>query len=105
MNPVSQFYELVLFLMQTRFNYNLYNYHIFLFRILQFHFLAMQKLCLLLLLTVSLPILEAAHKCVWVTGVLKCRKNARNHANVEVRVYDKDGVSIFQAIDPDDIMG
>ncbi|CAD5221121.1 unnamed protein product [Bursaphelenchus okinawaensis] len=63
-----------------------------------------RSLCLLLFLNLIL-LSEAAHKCVWVTGVLKCRKNPRNHANVEVRAYDKDGVSILQAIDPDDIMG
>ncbi|KAI6212059.1 hypothetical protein M3Y96_00500100 [Aphelenchoides besseyi] len=47
----------------------------------------------------------ATHKCVWVTGVLRCNRNEKNHMNVEVRVYDKDGFSIFQAIDPDDQMG
>ncbi|CAD5228659.1 unnamed protein product [Bursaphelenchus xylophilus] len=63
------------------------------------------RLWLAILLLNLILISEAAHKCVWVTGVLKCRKNPRNHANVEVRVYDKDGISILQAIDPDDIMG
>jgi hypothetical protein len=48
---------------------------------------------------------KAAHKCVWVRGVLRCNKNPTKHFNVEVRVWDKDGVSIFQAIDPDDLMG
>lgn len=32
---------------------------------------------------------EATHKCVWVTGILRCNKNEKNHMNVEVRVYDK----------------
>jgi hypothetical protein len=47
----------------------------------------------------------ATHKCVWVTGVLKCNKDAKNHMNVEVRAYDKDGIGILQALDPDDMMG
>jgi hypothetical protein len=53
----------------------------------------------------AIQIASATHKCVWVTGVLKCNKNEKNQMNVEVRAYDKDGIGILQAIDPDDLMG
>ena len=50
---------------------------------------------LLPLVLISLVVLyvEATHKCVWVTGILRCNKNEKNHMNVEVRAYDK--VSTF----------
>uniref|UniRef100_A0AC34QEB8 Uncharacterized protein n=1 Tax=Panagrolaimus sp. JU765 TaxID=591449 RepID=A0AC34QEB8_9BILA len=48
---------------------------------------------------------HATHKCVWVRGILRCNKDPSKHFNVEVRVYDKDGISLFQMIDPDDLMG
>jgi hypothetical protein len=47
----------------------------------------------------------ATHKCVWVRGVVRCNKNSAKQTNVEVRVYDRDGVSLFQMFDPDDLMG
>uniref|UniRef100_A0A914Z0D7 Uncharacterized protein n=1 Tax=Panagrolaimus superbus TaxID=310955 RepID=A0A914Z0D7_9BILA len=48
---------------------------------------------------------DATHKCVWVRGILRCNKDQSKHYNVEVRVYDRDGISILQLIDPDDLMG
>ncbi len=52
-----------------------------------------------------LGLVESAHKCVLVRGALRCRKNASKHFNVEVRVYDRDGISFLKMIDPDDLMG
>lgn len=48
---------------------------------------------------------EAGHKCVWVHGTVRCHKNPSRNLNVEIRVYDKDGISIAKLIDPDDLMG
>ncbi|KAF7640450.1 hypothetical protein Mgra_00000269 [Meloidogyne graminicola] len=47
----------------------------------------------------------ATNKCVWVRGAVLCQKDASKQFNVEIRVYDRDGYKIFQAIDPDDLMG
>ena len=44
-------------------------------------------------------------RCVWVHGAVKCRKDPSKQMNVEVRVYDKDGISLAQLLDPDDLMG
>uniref|UniRef100_A0A915CUK3 Uncharacterized protein n=1 Tax=Ditylenchus dipsaci TaxID=166011 RepID=A0A915CUK3_9BILA len=44
-------------------------------------------------------------ECVWVRGVVKCNRNPDKQLNVEVRVYDRDGFSIFKVLDPDDLMG
>jgi len=62
-------------------------------------------LFLAIVLFVDVIDVDAAHRCVWVTGVLRCNKDEKKQMNVEVRVYDKDGFSVFQAIDPDDLMG
>lgn len=59
----------------------------------------------LALVAVAIWHAEAAHKCVWVRGAVRCNKNPAKQVNVEVRVYDRDGVSLFQMIDPDDLMG
>uniref|UniRef100_A0A0R3RVY3 Transthyretin-like family protein n=1 Tax=Elaeophora elaphi TaxID=1147741 RepID=A0A0R3RVY3_9BILA len=47
----------------------------------------------------------AEHKCVWVHGIVRCQKDPAKNLNVEVRVYDRDGLSIAKIIDPDDLMG
>ena len=61
---------------------------------------------LIVFLLVSFAIVaEATHKCVWVRGILRCNKDQSKHYNVEVRVYDRDGISILQLLDPDDLMG
>lgn len=62
------------------------------------------KLSLVVLL-VTIAAVEATHKCVWVRGIMRCNKDPSKHFNVEIRVYDQDGFSIFQMIDPDDLMG
>jgi hypothetical protein len=62
------------------------------------------KLIVLLLVTFAI-VADATHKCVWVRGILRCNKDQSKHYNVEVRVYDKDGISILQLLDPDDLMG
>uniref|UniRef100_A0A7E4UPP5 Transthyretin-like family protein n=1 Tax=Panagrellus redivivus TaxID=6233 RepID=A0A7E4UPP5_PANRE len=64
----------------------------------------MWSACLLVLIAFA-TVAEATHKCVWVRGVTRCNKDHSKHFNVEVRVYDKDGISLFQMIDPDDLMG
>ncbi|KHN77324.1 Transthyretin-like protein 15 [Toxocara canis] len=48
---------------------------------------------------------EAGHKCVWVHGAVRCNKDPSRNLNVEIRAYDKDGLSIAKLIDPDDLMG
>lgn len=48
---------------------------------------------------------KAGHKCVWVHGVVRCNKDPSRNLNVEVRAYDRDGISIAKLIDPDDLMG
>ncbi|TMS39738.1 hypothetical protein L596_006219 [Steinernema carpocapsae] len=48
---------------------------------------------------------QAAHKCVWVHGRVKCNKDPKKEVNVEVRVYDKDSFSFLKIVDPDDLMG
>lgn len=48
---------------------------------------------------------NASQNCVQVHGGVKCKKDPAKHANVEIRVYDRDGVSLFKLIDPDDLMG
>ncbi|KAI1732882.1 transthyretin-like family domain-containing protein [Ditylenchus destructor] len=52
-----------------------------------------------------IPSIEATHKCVWIRGVVRCNRNPAKQLNVEVRVYDRDGLSIFKVLDPDDLMG
>lgn len=52
-----------------------------------------------------LPLAYAGHKCVWVHGTVRCHKDPSKNLNVEVRVYDRDGLSIAKIIDPDDLMG
>lgn len=47
----------------------------------------------------------AEHKCVWVHGTVHCHKDPSKNLNVEVRVYDRDGISFIKIIDPDDLMG
>lgn len=47
----------------------------------------------------------AGHKCVWVHGTVRCLKDPSKNLNVEVRVYDRDGLSFAKIIDPDDLMG
>ncbi|VDN03764.1 unnamed protein product [Thelazia callipaeda] len=48
---------------------------------------------------------DAGHKCVWVHGKVDCHKDPSKNLNVEVRVYDRDGLSLAKIIDPDDLMG
>lgn len=45
---------------------------------------------------------EATDKCVWAVGNLTCAKNSSRVGNVEIRLIDWDGGTIF---DPDDDMG
>jgi len=59
----------------------------------------------LIALACLVDIAESAHKCVWIRGVLKCKKDENKHFNVEVRVYDRDGMSFLKVLDPDDLMG
>ncbi|KAL3982314.1 Transthyretin-like family protein [Acanthocheilonema viteae] len=47
----------------------------------------------------------AGHKCVWVHGHVRCHHDPSKNFNVEVRVYDRDGLSIAQLFDWDDLMG
>ncbi|MCP9265921.1 Bifunctional 3'-phosphoadenosine 5'-phosphosulfate synthase 2 [Dirofilaria immitis] len=47
----------------------------------------------------------AEHKCVWVHGTVRCHRDPSRNLNVEVRVYDRDGLSIAKIVDPDDLMG
>ncbi|KAE9556243.1 hypothetical protein FO519_000582 [Halicephalobus sp. NKZ332] len=56
-------------------------------------------------LLVTVIAVEATHKCVWVRGILRCNKDPSKNFNIEVRVYDRDGISLFQMFDPDDLMG
>ncbi|VDK79978.1 unnamed protein product [Litomosoides sigmodontis] len=58
--------------------------------------------CVMLLM---IPLAYAGHKCVWVHGTVRCHKDPSKNLNVEVRVYDRDGLSIAKIIDPDDLMG
>lgn len=51
------------------------------------------------------PFAYAEHKCVWVHGAVRCHKDPSRNLNVEVRVYDRDGLSLAKLIDPDDLMG
>lgn len=53
----------------------------------------------------ALVAVDATHKCVWVTGILRCNRNEKAQMNVEVRGYDKDGFGPFAMVDPDDLMG
>lgn len=48
---------------------------------------------------------NAANKCVWVRGAVRCRRNPSKQMNVDVRIYDRDGWPIFKILDPDDLMG
>uniref|UniRef100_A0A914ZGR7 Uncharacterized protein n=1 Tax=Parascaris univalens TaxID=6257 RepID=A0A914ZGR7_PARUN len=48
---------------------------------------------------------EAGHKCVWVHGIVRCNKDPSRNLNVEIRAYDRDGISIAKLVDPDDLMG
>jgi hypothetical protein len=64
-----------------------------------------RSLAILLLMGAIGVVVRAGHKCVWVHGTVKCNKDPVKHANVEIRVYDKDGIGPLQVIDPDDLMG
>jgi len=54
--------------------------------------------CLSLLIVES----ECKTRCVWAFGKVVCKKNATKAANVEIKLMDWDGGTIF---DPDDEMG
>lgn len=58
-----------------------------------------------LILALFCTAVAGTHKCVWVRGALQCHRDPTKQLNVEVRVYDRDGFSIFKAFDPDDLMG
>lgn len=65
----------------------------------------MLKLFIFVIFILILKNVEAENKCVWVRGAVRCLKDPSKQMNVDVRVYDRDGWSIFKMIDPDDLMG
>ncbi|VDD86239.1 unnamed protein product [Enterobius vermicularis] len=64
-----------------------------------------RPLIIVLFTVFTCPVIFAGHKCVWVHGFVKCQKDPEKQLNVEVRVYDRDGISVAQVVDPDDLMG
>lgn len=64
---------------------------------------------LLNLVLIGLSALPAAvlagRECVWVLGQVNCTTDKTKNLNVEIRVWDRDGVGPLQMIDPDDLMG
>lgn len=61
-----------------------------------------------LLAALVFPLLVSAdYACVKVTGRLQCDRDPSKHANVEVRLYDGDGLlfGLLPFLDPDDFMG
>ncbi|CAI4227789.1 unnamed protein product [Auanema sp. JU1783] len=58
-----------------------------------------------LLLCVFFAVAYAGHECVWIIGKVDCENDPSKNLNVEIRVYDRDGVGPFRLIDPDDLMG
>uniref|UniRef100_A0A5S6Q339 Transthyretin-like family protein n=1 Tax=Trichuris muris TaxID=70415 RepID=A0A5S6Q339_TRIMR len=65
----------------------------------------MAKVLFFLCLCWWIGFIECAQKCVEAKGKLYCRSNPLSVSNAEVRLYDKDGTGILQALDPDDLMG
>jgi hypothetical protein len=65
----------------------------------------MKMRAVLLFLTALVATAMAGEKCVWARGKVQCDKDASKQLNAEIRLFDKDGDWIFQAIDPDDLMG
>ncbi|VIO86733.1 Uncharacterized protein BM_BM5796 [Brugia malayi] len=68
---------------------------------MQRHLLFLNAWVVLLLMRLAC----AGHKCVWIHGTVRCHKDPSRNLNVEVRVYDRDGLSVAKIIDPDDLMG
>ncbi|CAG9536033.1 unnamed protein product [Cercopithifilaria johnstoni] len=68
---------------------------------MQRHLIPLNAWVMLLLMRLA----YAGHKCVWIHGTVHCHKDPAKNLNVEVRVYDRDGLSIAKIIDPDDLMG
>ncbi|EFO22865.2 hypothetical protein LOAG_05621 [Loa loa] len=68
---------------------------------MQRHLVSLNAWVMLLLMRLA----YAEHKCVWVHGTVRCHKDPSKNLNVEIRVYDRDGLSIAKIIDPDDLMG
>jgi len=48
---------------------------------------------------------QATRKCAWVRGIVRCNRDPSKQMNVEVRLYDRDGIGPLKVFDPDDLMG
>ena len=64
-----------------------------------------QVASLFLWLAVIQSVCECNQECVWVEGQLLCNRNQTWVINSTVTIFDRDGKSIFNVIDPDDKMG
>uniref|UniRef100_A0A0N5APV3 Transthyretin-like family protein n=1 Tax=Syphacia muris TaxID=451379 RepID=A0A0N5APV3_9BILA len=59
----------------------------------------------LLLLVLTITFVECNTECVWASGKLVCKKRPEGVLNATVTLFDKDGPSKVQLINPDDKMG
>ena len=64
-----------------------------------------RSVLLLLAVVLYFEPINGASKCVWSYGQLSCKRNPKAVANVDIYLWDRDGLGIFQYIDPNDIMG